>query len=255
MDVDIRVVDIDLLDPDPLNPQVQDLGTFNELVEAIRQDGMLESVNVVPEGDRFRIVAGEHRWKAAKLAGLKQVPVIVTPADQWSEDERRIALIRSNVIKGKFDPEKFSDLWRQLEARYGKEALLRRTGLDARQAELKRVLKETGDALPDAKMKAELAKRGERIRSVEDLSAIVNSLYAEYGATLDSNFVAFSFMGRTHLMVRCTPETFGHIRHLVEVATAVGEKADRALSDAAEKTLAEEPRYAQTEAVAAGTDA
>ncbi|MBQ7677751.1 MAG: ParB/RepB/Spo0J family partition protein [Lachnospiraceae bacterium] len=48
-----------------------------ELSESIKQHGVLEPLIVVPKDDYYMIVAGERRWRAAKMAGLAQVPVII----------------------------------------------------------------------------------------------------------------------------------------------------------------------------------
>ena len=48
-----------------------------ELSESIKQQGILEPLIVVPRDDYYMIVAGERRWRAAKMAGLSQVPVII----------------------------------------------------------------------------------------------------------------------------------------------------------------------------------
>lgn len=48
-----------------------------ELSESIKQHGILQPLLVQQKGDYYEIVAGERRWRAAKLAGLKEVPVIV----------------------------------------------------------------------------------------------------------------------------------------------------------------------------------
>jgi ParB/RepB/Spo0J family partition protein len=237
MKSELREIALDLVDPDPLNPQVQDLATFNELVENVKANGMLESITVVEAGDRFLLVAGEHRWKAALLAGLTHGPAIVLDSEQWSIDERRIQLVKMNVLKGKLDGAKFIDLYQDLLKRIpDPNELKRRMGFDAKDAELHRLIKQTSDALPE-QMQKELARRKETIRSVEDLSSTVKSLFARYGASLEASFVVFSFLGQTHLMVRCTPETFAPIQALAERTAESEGKFDEVLSDLASSAL------------------
>ena len=50
---------------------------LQELAESIRQVGILSPLIVQKRGDRYEIIAGERRWRAARLAGLKEIPVIV----------------------------------------------------------------------------------------------------------------------------------------------------------------------------------
>lgn len=69
---------VDLIDPNPLQPrrffQQEKLA---ELAQSIRSNGIIQPLVVRKAGDRFQLVAGERRWRAAKLAGLSQVPVAV----------------------------------------------------------------------------------------------------------------------------------------------------------------------------------
>ena len=51
--------------------------SFHELAESLKQFGMLQPILVQNRGEYYEIIAGERRWRAAKIAGLKEVPVIV----------------------------------------------------------------------------------------------------------------------------------------------------------------------------------
>ena len=48
-----------------------------ELARSIREQGIVQPIVVVPRGDKFEIVAGERRWRAASIAGLERVPIAV----------------------------------------------------------------------------------------------------------------------------------------------------------------------------------
>ena len=77
-DKDIVMVDINKVEPNREQPRKN----FNEdalleLSESIKQRGVLEPLIVNDEKDYYMIIAGERRWRAAKQAGLKEVPVIV----------------------------------------------------------------------------------------------------------------------------------------------------------------------------------
>ena len=54
-----------------------DEDSLQELAESLKQFGMLQPILVQNRGDYYEIIAGERRWRAAKIAGLKEVPVIV----------------------------------------------------------------------------------------------------------------------------------------------------------------------------------
>lgn len=50
---------------------------LNELAESIKQYGIIQPLIVTKKGKYYEIIAGERRWRASKLAGLKEVPVII----------------------------------------------------------------------------------------------------------------------------------------------------------------------------------
>ena len=64
-----------------------------ELADSIKQFGIIQPLIVQKQDDYYEIIAGERRWRAAKLAGLKEVPVIIK---NYTEQERvEIALIET----------------------------------------------------------------------------------------------------------------------------------------------------------------
>ncbi|MBQ6436747.1 ParB/RepB/Spo0J family partition protein, partial [bacterium] len=74
---EVKFLDINNLQPNPFQPRdkiVEDQ-PFNELVESIKNHGVLEPLLVVKTPAGTHIIAGERRWRAAKKAGLEQVPV------------------------------------------------------------------------------------------------------------------------------------------------------------------------------------
>jgi ParB family chromosome partitioning protein len=54
---------------------------LRELADSIREQGIVQPLIVRPQGSNFELIAGERRWRAAQLAGLTEVPVIVRDAD------------------------------------------------------------------------------------------------------------------------------------------------------------------------------
>jgi ParB family chromosome partitioning protein len=71
-------VSIEALTPNDYQPRVTvDDARLQELAASIRSNGVIQPIVVRSHGDRFQIIAGERRWRAAKLAGLNRVPVVV----------------------------------------------------------------------------------------------------------------------------------------------------------------------------------
>jgi ParB family chromosome partitioning protein len=75
---DLRVLAINDVTPDPDQPRRHfDNEQLEQLAESIREHGILQPIVVTPTRKGFEIVAGERRWRAAGLAGLKKIPAIV----------------------------------------------------------------------------------------------------------------------------------------------------------------------------------
>jgi ParB family transcriptional regulator, chromosome partitioning protein len=77
--------DIDRLGPNDFQPRLQvDDARLQDLARSIKANGVIQPIVVRRTGDRFQIIAGERRWRAARLAGLPRVPIVVrdvTPGD------------------------------------------------------------------------------------------------------------------------------------------------------------------------------
>lgn len=121
---------IDSIDPNPLQPRRVFLPErLGELAQSIRTHGIIQPLVVRRVGYRYQLVAGERRWRAAKLAGAEQVPIVVReiPDEQLLE----ITLIE-NIQREDLNPIETAGAFERL----GRELLLspeeigRRTGKD-----------------------------------------------------------------------------------------------------------------------------
>lgn len=75
-------LDIYKLDPNPMQPRKTfDEARLNELADSIKLHGIVQPILVRANNDRYTIVAGERRWRAAQIAELSSVPVIVRSMD------------------------------------------------------------------------------------------------------------------------------------------------------------------------------
>jgi len=71
-------IDIDMLQPNPLQPRgLITPDSLIELVDSIREHGVLEPLVVAKTPAGYQIIAGERRWRASKMAGFAKVPVII----------------------------------------------------------------------------------------------------------------------------------------------------------------------------------
>jgi len=71
-------IDTDLLRPNPYQPRGHmDEARLQDLSRSVRANGVIQPIIVRRAGDRYEIIAGERRWRAAQLAGVLKVPVVV----------------------------------------------------------------------------------------------------------------------------------------------------------------------------------
>jgi ParB family chromosome partitioning protein len=75
----MATIDIDRIQPGRYQPRTKmDAESLNELAASIKAQGLMQPVLVRPAGaDRYELIAGERRWRAARIAGLSEVPVVV----------------------------------------------------------------------------------------------------------------------------------------------------------------------------------
>lgn len=74
---------------------------IQELADSIRQYGVLQPLLVQKKGNYYEIIAGERRWRAAKLAGLKEVPVVIR---EYSEQQAMEISLIENVQRENLNP-------------------------------------------------------------------------------------------------------------------------------------------------------
>lgn len=88
-------ISLERLVPNPNQPRKTfDEQTIQELAESIREQGILSPILVRPQGEKFQIVAGERRYQAAKLAGLKDIPALIR---RVSDNEAKILSLIENI--------------------------------------------------------------------------------------------------------------------------------------------------------------
>jgi len=74
----LRQIRLSDIQPDPDQPRRQfDEDALHELAGSIKEHGILQPIVVIAAGDKFEIVAGERRWRAARIAGLNKIPALV----------------------------------------------------------------------------------------------------------------------------------------------------------------------------------
>lgn len=89
--IGLRDIAVDLIHPNPNQPRVHfDEGALAELSASIAAIGVLQPILVRPSGEKFELIAGERRWRAARSAGLTVIPAIVRVTDDVSSVEQAL---------------------------------------------------------------------------------------------------------------------------------------------------------------------
>ncbi|HHY64711.1 MAG TPA: ParB/RepB/Spo0J family partition protein [Clostridiaceae bacterium] len=111
--VELKINDID---PNTRQPRKTfDQERLEALAESIKEHGVVQPIIVKSEGSRYVIVAGERRWRAAKLAGLKTIPAIIK--DMTSREVMEIALIE-NLQREDLNPIEEAEAYQRLIEEY-----------------------------------------------------------------------------------------------------------------------------------------
>lgn len=98
------VIDLPLGDIDPNRNQPRknfDNEALTALADSIRHSGVLSPILVAREGSRYTIIAGERRWRAARIAGVETIPAIVR---EWDDIKRQEAALVENMQREDLNP-------------------------------------------------------------------------------------------------------------------------------------------------------
>lgn len=124
-------IPLDQIQPAEKQPRdVFDPEKLQELSASIRAHGIIQPITVLREGkERFRIIAGERRWRAAALAGLKEIPALVRRAER--DELLELALIE-NIQREDLNPLEIAAAFQRLssELHLSHEQIAERTGKD-----------------------------------------------------------------------------------------------------------------------------
>ena len=126
--VNVQEVELSKIFPNPHQPRkIFDEEKLEELAASIRQHGIIQPITVQRSGEGYEIVAGERRWRAARLAGLATMPIHVRDVDD--SEMLELALIE-NLQRDDLSPMEEAYAYKALieELSYTQEVLGKRLG-------------------------------------------------------------------------------------------------------------------------------
>lgn len=106
------LVKITMVEPNRKQPRKNfDEDSLQELADSIKQVGLIQPILVQNKKDHYEIIAGERRWRAAKLAGLKEIPVIIR---NYSEQEIMEISLIENIQREDLNPIEEAQAYKRL---------------------------------------------------------------------------------------------------------------------------------------------
>jgi ParB family chromosome partitioning protein len=121
---------ITAISPNPNQPRKDfNDNALRDLSDSLRHSGLLQPLVVRRMGDGYQLIVGERRWRAAKLAGIERVPVIVREASD--SESLELALVE-NLLREDLNPMEEAEAYQRLLAEFGwtQEELAQRVGRD-----------------------------------------------------------------------------------------------------------------------------
>jgi ParB family transcriptional regulator, chromosome partitioning protein len=123
-------VEIEDIIPNPLQPRLKfNPESIEELARSIKETGVIQPIVVVPEGDNYKIIVGERRWRAAQKAGLKRIPALVRSIPK--EKQLEVSLVE-NLHREGLNPLEVAFVFRRMmeELGFTQEAVADKVGKD-----------------------------------------------------------------------------------------------------------------------------
>ena len=126
-------VDIDLLSPSHVQPRrVMDEPRLQALAASIKANGVIQPIVVRKVGGRYQIIVGERRWRAAQLAGMSRVPIVVRDVPAGDAQQLLEVALVENIQREDLNPIEEADAYRRLsdEFQLSQEAIAMAVGKD-----------------------------------------------------------------------------------------------------------------------------
>ncbi|MGN0135344.1 ParB/RepB/Spo0J family partition protein [Anaerotignum sp.] len=110
-------LELDQIEPNRKQPRKYfDETALEELAVSLKTYGMIQPIVVKKSGDYYEIIAGERRWRAAKIAGMEKVPVVVK---KWEESEAFEAALVENLQREDLNPMEEAESYLRLQEEFG----------------------------------------------------------------------------------------------------------------------------------------
>lgn len=167
----IKVADIT---PNDWNPNEMSEEEFSMLLNNITRVGFVDPLLVTENYGTYKVIDGEHRYRAALLTGIEKVPAVIV---ELTEEDQRLQTVRMNQIKGEWNPSKFNKLVNDMMK--NQELTIEDAAYELGFANpndfhlLRDLLRES---IPSTKAKKEFDIQAEKASNTEELYTILNEI-------------------------------------------------------------------------------
>lgn len=123
-------LEIEQLKPNPHQPRLNfDQESIDELAHSIKESGVLQPVIAVPEGNHYKIIVGERRWRAAQKIGLKKIPTLIRTISKRQQLETSLV---ENLQREDLNPLEIALAYQKLiqELNYTQQEIAEKVGKD-----------------------------------------------------------------------------------------------------------------------------
>ncbi len=162
MESTIRLINVDSIIPNRFQPRLTfDETGLNELADSIREHGIIQPLVLRRLGEKYEIIAGERRYKAAVMLGFTSVPAIITDLDD--NESAEVAIVENTQRKSMSPIEEARSYKKLLDRNYiTQEQLARRLGTSQANIANKVRLLNLDNAVQDALLKDKISERHAR---------------------------------------------------------------------------------------------
>lgn len=207
-----ELVDVSLISEHPHNSNEQDKATFNSMKDSMEESGFDESIILAPRTDGeegYWIVSGNHRFRGGVDLGAEQLPCVIH--EDWATAiKQQEELLKRNLIKGEISSSSFTVAVNHMQETSGDtlDTLRQRIGLSdpddfaKRYKEAKAAIVSTGGTTPSVQRDSSVTSK---VKLVDDLGAVIQTILASHGDTVQNSYIFFPTAGKTHLMVQSSP--------------------------------------------------
>lgn len=216
-----RWIALELLVMNPNNVNEMTEGEFNALCEGVRQSKHIPTITVAPLPDgRFFIVDGNHRYKAARLLGLKTMKCEVLE-DLTDEGLQEILSARMVVVRGTVNKRKFTATWLKLREHLPPNKAMEVLGITSERRLNQLVYSSKRTAAAGTMAQDEVRLMLNKARIVDDLADVIRAAIGD-GGVQEFEYLVFQVRRAQLVLVRCDVEQMDVLRTFVEKAKERG---------------------------------